>query len=47
MSVEPQPDRPSPDVGRDGRERADLAADMEEDRRRQRDLDDGELGGEA
>ena len=28
-------------------ERAEERADIEEDRRRQRDLDDGELGGEA
>jgi hypothetical protein len=34
---------PSADAGRDAAERADV----EEDRRRQRELDDGELGGEA
>jgi hypothetical protein len=35
--------RNDPPVGSDVEERADL----EEDRRRQRELDDGELGGEA
>lgn len=51
MTAEP----PFPDTGNDLRraaeevspEPADIAADMEEDRRRQQELDDAELGGEA
>jgi hypothetical protein len=55
MSTDPQHPRPRPEppaarertaaplAGGDAEERADL----EEDRRRQRDLDDAELGGEA
>ena len=54
MSTEPQLSRTST-VGRPSRDEsappaapdADERADFEEDRRRQRQLDDGELGGEA
>ena len=45
MSIDPQlPVTPAPEPS-DGE--AAKRADVEEDRRRQRELDDGELGGEA
>ena len=51
MSAEPQGPDPRNDLRRPpealSEDPADIAADIEEDRTRQRELDDAELGGEA
>jgi hypothetical protein len=45
MSIDPE--LPDPGTPMPSDDEAAQRADVEEDRRRQRDLDDGELGGEA